>query len=58
MQYVVVGLPLGQEALIRHKNLKEWQILRRVGQGSWEEATGDYATEDAALAALEAEASG
>jgi hypothetical protein len=56
-QYIVEGLPRGQEASIanmRGPNQPRWQILRTQNkvQGSW---TGEYETATHALAALEAE---
>jgi len=53
-QYMVEGLPSGQEASIAKMKGSHWHVLRRHGgvQGPW---TGDYETAEEALAALQRE---
>lgn len=60
VQYVVHGMPPGEEALIAYygdPNRGSWRVLRVKGgeQGQWE---GDYASADDALAMLQRELEG
>ena len=50
--YEIDGLPTGQSAYLRHRNLKGWQLLASV-DGAKLLDRGHFETPDMAMAALE-----